>query len=147
MRLMVLTAAAAALFVYARPSLAQGERPHVTVMASADGIRDAIARQLAVQKFSVREAKSKLIVFEQDRGSVATTTGDQLKVRLEVEFVLKPRGDSTEVLLSRETLVGAARDGADRRREIDPKQNRASFQALLDLVKAELNGPGASASP
>ncbi len=133
------------LVLGAVPSLAaQDDHASVTVShATPKAIADVMGEILKPQKFKVASVNRKRITITQPRGSVAQSTGEIVRVRLDVDFTLAEQGDSTRITVASETLVGEG-PSFEQRRPQDPSRNNASYQNLLTQVKARLEAPADS---
>jgi hypothetical protein len=74
----------------------------------------------------------------QPRGNVAQSTGEIMRVRLEVGFGIEALAEGLRVTLADETLIAERGVGMEQRRPQDLDRNRQSYQNLLDQVKAVL---------
>ena len=141
MRTLALTTA---LALVATPLAAQQRAQVKIAHATPEQVQAAIGEELAGQHFELGEHNDKHAVFSANAGNRMETDGTQLTLRYELEFRMKPEKDSLSVWLQKETLVGETRDGQERRQERDPKDNRSTFQGVLNSVKARIEQPADS---
>ncbi|HET7602711.1 MAG TPA: hypothetical protein VFK36_06805 [Gemmatimonadales bacterium] len=141
MRTLALTTA---LALVAAPLAAQQRAQVKIAHATPEQAQAAIGEELAGQHFELREHNEKHAIFSASAGNRMETDGTQLTLRYELEFRMKPEKDSLSVWLQKETLVGETRDGQERRQERDPKDNRSTFQGVLNSVKARIEQPADS---
>jgi hypothetical protein len=129
----------ATVLLLAAAPLAAQERATVTIArATPDRVQQALATELAAQKFEAANHNNKHALYVVDQGRQMRPDGTELKVHYELDFRWKPAGDSLRVWLQSESMVGVSRDGNELRTERDPKANLSSFQTILDKVKASL---------
>lgn len=123
---------------------AQAESPASVTIAGATpkAAGEVLKRELASQKFKVG-VSDRRITLTQDRGRVPQATGEIVRVRLEVGIRVDKSPAGLTLTVVDETLIGDRGAGLEQRRTLTPDRNRASYQDLLDRVKAELEG-GAS---
>jgi flavin-binding protein dodecin len=123
------------------PSILAGQesRPSVIIAGTTPkAIGEAMRDALAEQKFKLGSAGKKRIVLVQPRGNVAQSTGEIMRVRLEVGFGIEALAEGLRVTLADETLIAERGVGTEQRRPQDLDRNRQSYQNLLDQVKAVL---------
>ena len=133
--------AALALILTLSPALILAQEPRPTVViahATPKAIGEAMRDVLKEQKFRLGSASKKRIVLIQSRGNIAQSTGEIMRVRLEVGFVVEELPQGHRVTLADETLIAERSAGMEQRRPQDLDRNRQSYQKLLDQAKAAL---------
>ena len=120
---------------------AQAESPASVTIAGATpkAAGEVLKRELASQKFKVG-VSDRRITLTQDRGRVPQATGEIVRVRLEVGIRVDKSPTGLTLTVVDETLIGDRGAGLEQRRTLTPDRNRASYQDLLNRVKAELEG-------
>ena len=118
---------------------AQEPRPTVVIaQATPKAIGEALRDALKAQNFKLWSNGKKRIVLVQPRGDIAQSTGEIIRVRLEVGFTVEEVPEGHRVTLADETLIGERSIGMEQRRPQDLERNRQSYQNLLNQLKAAL---------
>ena len=132
---------ALALVLTLSPVLLVAQEPRPTVVipqTTPKAIGEAMRDVLKEQKFRLGSANKKRIVLIQSRGNIPQSTGEIMRVRLEVGFAVEEVPEGHRVTLADETLIAERSAGMEQRRPQDLDRNRQSYQRLLDQAKAAL---------
>ena len=127
------------LSTLALPLRTQEPQPSVIIaQATPKAIGEALRDALKAQNFKLWSNGKKRIVLVQPRGNIAQSTGEIIRVRLEVGFTVEEVPEGHRVTVADETLIGERSIGMEQRRPQDLERNRQSYQNLLNQVKAAL---------